>query len=297
MIFGVFFNTKLIFSCKKLLANPVASPSSPTSFTDFAGRRGLLLVCIFFFFLKNSFLHSRRCPILLVCNFFWGSSLPWLKTSVPNRCRKIFITIASIVVEQQTQAKFFIKRIGTREVFLDESLSCVGQSLALVQAHETRDKLISTHLDLAEEGAIQIVIINTTGDKILSQPLADIDGRSEYDTLGTSIKAAVVCLGTTLVKLVCLAIFFNVSKSDSFDSCQFGHVELFSLVSLILFSYHFIEWALLFLNTADLHKYFSKPQVLGCQIRVPLRIVFWVPLKISLGGSRTTNVLGLLGCF
>ncbi|KAL0438634.1 UNVERIFIED_CONTAM: hypothetical protein Slati_2346400 [Sesamum latifolium] len=43
---------------------------------------------------------------------------------------------------------------------------------------------------------------------------------SEYDTIGTSIRAAVVYLITALVKLVCLATFLNVSESDSFDPYQ-----------------------------------------------------------------------------
>ncbi|CAL5332329.1 unnamed protein product [Camellia sinensis] len=43
---------------------------------------------------------------------------------------------------------------------------------------------------------------------------------SEYDTLGTSVKAAVVYLGTALVKLVCLATFLKVSENDSFDPYQ-----------------------------------------------------------------------------
>ncbi|CAH9100360.1 unnamed protein product [Cuscuta epithymum] len=43
---------------------------------------------------------------------------------------------------------------------------------------------------------------------------------SEYDTLGTSVKAAVVYLLTALVKLVCLATFLNVSESDTFEPYQ-----------------------------------------------------------------------------
>lgn len=39
---------------------------------------------------------------------------------------------------------------------------------------------MSTHLELAEEGAIDIVIIKTTGDKILNQPLADIGGKGLF---------------------------------------------------------------------------------------------------------------------
>ncbi|CAB4296398.1 unnamed protein product [Prunus armeniaca] len=43
---------------------------------------------------------------------------------------------------------------------------------------------------------------------------------SEYDTLGTSVKAALVYLGTALVKLVCLATFLKVSDNESFDPYQ-----------------------------------------------------------------------------
>ncbi|KAH1065665.1 hypothetical protein J1N35_030652 [Gossypium stocksii] len=43
---------------------------------------------------------------------------------------------------------------------------------------------------------------------------------SEYDTLGTSVKAALVYLGTALVKLVCLATFLQVSENDGFDPYQ-----------------------------------------------------------------------------
>ncbi|KAI3460269.1 hypothetical protein Pfo_016932 [Paulownia fortunei] len=43
---------------------------------------------------------------------------------------------------------------------------------------------------------------------------------SEYDTIGTSIKAAVVYLVTAILKLVCLATFLKVSESNSFDPYQ-----------------------------------------------------------------------------
>uniref|UniRef100_A0A803QUM0 BOS complex subunit TMEM147 n=1 Tax=Cannabis sativa TaxID=3483 RepID=A0A803QUM0_CANSA len=43
---------------------------------------------------------------------------------------------------------------------------------------------------------------------------------SEYDTLGTSIKSAIVYLVTALVKLVCLATFLKVSETDHFDPYQ-----------------------------------------------------------------------------
>ncbi|GMH26553.1 hypothetical protein Nepgr_028396 [Nepenthes gracilis] len=94
-----------------------------------------------------------------------GLCLPYVKTPAPEHFKKhrFRVAKASIAVEQESQkAKVAIIRIGTR-----------GSPLALAQAHETQDKLIATHPELAEEGAIQIVIIKTTGDKILSQPLAD----------------------------------------------------------------------------------------------------------------------------
>lgn len=100
--------------------------------------------------------------------FLLGSSCPFASFKIPpfSKCR----IRASVAVEQQTQqTKTAIIRIGTR-----------GSPLALAQAHETRDKLIASHTELAEEGAIQIVIIKTTGDKILSQPLADIGGKGLF---------------------------------------------------------------------------------------------------------------------
>lgn len=44
----------------------------------------------------------------------------------------------------------------------------------------TRDLLKAAHPELAEEGALEIVIIKTTGDKVLSQPLADIGGKGLF---------------------------------------------------------------------------------------------------------------------
>lgn len=39
---------------------------------------------------------------------------------------------------------------------------------------------MATHPELAEHGAIEIIIIKTTGDKILNQPLADIGGKGLF---------------------------------------------------------------------------------------------------------------------
>nr|GMD90811.1 porphobilinogen deaminase, chloroplastic [Ipomoea batatas]GME13827.1 porphobilinogen deaminase, chloroplastic [Ipomoea batatas] len=101
-------------------------------------------------------------------------SLPCgFKSSTPNqplRSTKSLVVRASVAVEQQVQkTKVAIVRIGTRD-----------SPLALAQAYETRDKLMASHPELAEEGAIEIIIIKTTGDKILSQPLADIGGKGLF---------------------------------------------------------------------------------------------------------------------
>ncbi|XP_077253363.1 porphobilinogen deaminase, chloroplastic-like [Tasmannia lanceolata] len=98
-----------------------------------------------------------------------GFHPPSLKTLTPIHARKLMVTRAAVAVEQQLQTKLSLIKIGTR-----------GSPLALAQAYETRDKLISTHSELAEEGAIEIIIIKTTGDKILNQPLADIGGKGLF---------------------------------------------------------------------------------------------------------------------
>ncbi|XP_027061577.1 porphobilinogen deaminase, chloroplastic [Coffea arabica] len=125
---------------------------------------------------QHPFLTSNPRPF--ASNFAYASSVSALgftlpsshKTSAPpNQRRKTLVTSSSIAVEHHTQTKTAVIRIGTR-----------GSPLALAQAHETRDKLIASHPELAEEGSIQIVIIKTTGDKILSQPLADIGGKGLF---------------------------------------------------------------------------------------------------------------------
>ncbi|MEM8788133.1 MAG: hydroxymethylbilane synthase [Pseudomonadota bacterium] len=58
-------------------------------------------------------------------------------------------------------------RIGTR-----------GSPLALAQAHETRDRLMAAH-DLPE-AAFEIVVIKTTGDRVLDRPLGEIGGKGLF---------------------------------------------------------------------------------------------------------------------
>jgi hydroxymethylbilane synthase len=62
-----------------------------------------------------------------------------------------------------------ILRIGTR-----------GSPLALAQAHEVRARLAAAHSDLARPGAIEIVVIKTTGDMVLDRPLAEIGGKGLF---------------------------------------------------------------------------------------------------------------------
>jgi len=58
-------------------------------------------------------------------------------------------------------------RIGTR-----------GSPLALAQAHETRDRLMTAH-DLPE-AAFAIEVIKTTGDRVLDRPLKEIGGKGLF---------------------------------------------------------------------------------------------------------------------
>ncbi|WP_207455415.1 hydroxymethylbilane synthase [Azospirillum sp. SYSU D00513] len=60
-------------------------------------------------------------------------------------------------------------RIGTR-----------GSPLALAQAHETRGRLIAAHPHLAEPGAIEIVVLKTTGDRIQDRTLAEAGGKGLF---------------------------------------------------------------------------------------------------------------------
>lgn len=60
-------------------------------------------------------------------------------------------------------------RIGTR-----------GSPLALAQAHETRDRLAAAHPHLAGPDAIEIVVLKTTGDRILDRTLAEAGGKGLF---------------------------------------------------------------------------------------------------------------------
>jgi hydroxymethylbilane synthase len=60
-------------------------------------------------------------------------------------------------------------RIGTR-----------GSPLALAQTEEVRSRLAAAHPELAEPGAMETVVIRTTGDKIRDRPLADIGGKGLF---------------------------------------------------------------------------------------------------------------------
>lgn len=93
--------------------------------------------------------------------------------SAPTQQRGALRVRASVEVEgtgsSASAATTSTLKIGTR-----------GSPLALAQAYMTRDLLKAAHPNLAEEGALEIVIIKTTGDKVLSQPLADIGGKGLF---------------------------------------------------------------------------------------------------------------------
>jgi hydroxymethylbilane synthase len=60
-------------------------------------------------------------------------------------------------------------KIGTR-----------GSPLALAQAHAARDALAAAHPALAEPGAMEIVVIKTTGDSVQDRPLSEIGGKGLF---------------------------------------------------------------------------------------------------------------------
>ena len=60
-------------------------------------------------------------------------------------------------------------KIGTR-----------GSQLALAQAEEVRRRLAAAHDDLKPEGAVEIVVIKTSGDRIQDRALAEIGGKGLF---------------------------------------------------------------------------------------------------------------------
>ena len=60
-------------------------------------------------------------------------------------------------------------RLGTR-----------GSPLALAQAREVRGRLAEAHPELAAEGAVEIVVIKTSGDRIQNRTLAEIGGKGLF---------------------------------------------------------------------------------------------------------------------
>ncbi|CAD7699342.1 unnamed protein product [Ostreobium quekettii] len=92
--------------------------------------------------------------------------------AAPRTCRRPrdgqrFRAQAAAAVEAETKRALI--RIGTR-----------GSPLAMAQAYMTRDLLKEAFPELSEDNALEIVIIKTTGDKILNQPLADIGGKGLF---------------------------------------------------------------------------------------------------------------------
>ncbi|MDX1711079.1 MAG: hydroxymethylbilane synthase [Rhodovibrionaceae bacterium] len=60
-------------------------------------------------------------------------------------------------------------RLGTR-----------GSRLALLQAEEVRRRLTAANPELAVEGAVEVVVIRTTGDRVTDRALAEIGGKGLF---------------------------------------------------------------------------------------------------------------------
>ncbi|HEY3918628.1 MAG TPA: hydroxymethylbilane synthase [Stellaceae bacterium] len=55
-----------------------------------------------------------------------------------------------------------------------------GSKLALRQAEELRTRLVAAHPELGASGAIESVVIRTTGDRVTDRPLAEIGGKGLF---------------------------------------------------------------------------------------------------------------------
>ena len=60
-------------------------------------------------------------------------------------------------------------RIGTR-----------GSPMALAQARQVGEALAAAHPDLAAPGAVELVVLRTTGDKVQDRPLAEMGGKGLF---------------------------------------------------------------------------------------------------------------------
>ena len=63
-------------------------------------------------------------------------------------------------------------RIGTR-----------GSPMALRQTALVRDRLVAAHPELAANGAVEIVTIRTTGDRVQDRLLAEIGGKASTKSI------------------------------------------------------------------------------------------------------------------
>ncbi|MBL4836915.1 MAG: hydroxymethylbilane synthase [Kordiimonadaceae bacterium] len=112
-------------------------------------------------------------------------------------------------------------KIGTR-----------GSPLALAQANDVKSKLVAAHADLSPEN-VEIVVIKTTGDRILDKPLIEAGGKGlftkeiEEALLDSSIDCAVHSskdMPTTLPDGLCLTVFLpREDPRDTFISKKFSH--------------------------------------------------------------------------
>lgn len=91
--------------------------------------------------------------------------------NVPSRSRQMPSMSAPEVKDPQskTTAKRATIVIGTR-----------GSPLALAQAHETQARLIAAFPELGNDGALEIKVINTTGDIVQDKALSEIGGKGLF---------------------------------------------------------------------------------------------------------------------
>ncbi len=114
-------------------------------------------------------------------------------------------------------------KIGTR-----------GSPLALAQAHDVKAKLLAAHADLSD-ASIEIVVIKTSGDRILDRHLMNAGGKGLFtkEIEDALLMGLIDCavhsskdMPTKLPDGLCLTVFLpREDPRDAFISSKFAHFE------------------------------------------------------------------------
>ncbi|KAL3143770.1 hypothetical protein ABBQ32_003599 [Trebouxia sp. C0010 RCD-2024] len=126
---------------------------------------------------------THKLPVVCHCRALVARNKPLSRHQRALRRQENQIRQASHVQQQSHKHRHITCAAATAELATQKAtvkIGTRGSPLALAQAYMTRDFLKAAFPELAEEGALEIVVIKTTGDKVLNQPLADIGGKGLF---------------------------------------------------------------------------------------------------------------------